>query len=175
MWSVDESQIKRRITACRGYLVAEARNFVTEWYQLPTGVADECRTRVRELLSGDSFLFKEVQTGDASLKAWFVRDELFKLLRSHIFGKDSSIGRDKYTKRYFKPLRWPTVLLACTALRCALMDYEDTGRRGGVIAEFSGVGFSGGYTTYIHFIVHVDWVDLLSGIKIIMRDTVGLI
>ena len=130
MWSVDESQIKRSMTACRGFLVAEGHNFVRECYQLPTGVPDECWTRVCELLTGDSFLFKEVQTRDASLTAWFVRDELFKLLLSHIFGKDSSIGRDKCTKWYFKPLRWPTVLLACTALRCSLMDYEATGHRG---------------------------------------------
>ena len=84
---------------CRGYLVAEARKFVTEWYQLPTGEAEGCRARVRELLLGDSFLYKEVQAGDVSLKAWFVREELIKLLRSHIFNKDSSVGRDQYTGR----------------------------------------------------------------------------
>ena len=130
---------------CRGYLVAEARNFVTEWYQLPTGVAEECQTKVRELLLGDSFLYKEVQAGDVSLKAWFVREELIKLLRSNIFNKESSMGRDQYTGGYFKLLRWPTVLLACTALRCALMDYEETGRRGGTVADFSSIGFSGEY------------------------------
>ena len=46
---------------------------MTEWYQLPTGVAEECQTRVHEHLLGDSFLYKEVQAGDVSLKAWFVR------------------------------------------------------------------------------------------------------
>lgn len=117
---------------------------MTEWYQLPTGAAEECRTKVRELLTGDSFLYKEVQAGDVSLKAWFVREELIKLLRSHIYSKDSSMGRDQYTGNYFKPIRWPTVLLACTALRCALMDYEETGRRGGTVADFSSIGFSGG-------------------------------
>ena len=76
---------------CRGYLVAEARKFVNEWYHLPTGEAEECRARVRELLSGDSFLYKEVQARDVSLKAWFVREELIKLLQSHIFHKDSSM------------------------------------------------------------------------------------
>ena len=102
------------------------------------------RGRVCQLLSGDSFLYKEVQAGDVSLKAWFVQEELIKLLRSHIFNKDSSMGRDQYTGRYFKPLRWLTVLLACTALRCALMDYEETGRRGASVADFSSIGFSGG-------------------------------
>lgn len=135
--------MKRRITACRGYLVAEARKFVTEWYQLPTGAAEECRKKARELLLGDSFLYREVQSGDVSLKAWFVREELNKLLRSHVFNNERSIGSDKYAGRYFKPLRWPTVLLACTALRCALMDYEETGRRGGNVADFSHIGFSG--------------------------------
>jgi len=119
---------------------------VIEWYKLPTGAAEECRTRVRELLLGDSFLYKEVQAGGVSGKAWFVREELFKLLRSHIFNKDSCMGRDTYTKSYFSPLRWPTVLLACTALRCALMDYEETGHRGANIADFSHIGFTGGYT-----------------------------
>jgi hypothetical protein len=138
---------------------------VTEWYHLPTGVAEECRSRVRELLLGDSFLYKEVQAGDVSLKAWFVREELFKLLRSHIFNKDSNMGRDKYTKGYFKPLRWPTVLLACTALRCALMDYEETGRRGGAIAEFSSIGFSGWYNPPCRL------VSVLIEIKTTMRGT----
>ena len=111
---------------------------------MPTGEAEGCRARVRELFSGDSFLYKEVQAGDVSLKAWFVREELIKLLRSHIFNKDSSVGRDQYTGRYFKPLQWPTVLLACTALRCALLDYEETGRQGASVADFPSIGFSGG-------------------------------
>ena len=77
---------------------------MTEWYQLPTGVAEECRTKVCELLLEDSFLYKEVQARDISLKAWFVREELIKLLRSYIFNKESSIGRDQYTGGYFKSL-----------------------------------------------------------------------
>ena len=52
--------------------------------------------------------------------------------------------KNKYAEAYFKPLRWPTVLLACTALRCALMDYEDTGCKSRTVADFSHAGFSGG-------------------------------
>lgn len=117
---------------------------VPGWYHLPTGDAEECRTRVRELLEGDSFLYKEVQqAGGVAMKAWFVREELTKLLWSHLFSKDKGPGEDKYTAEYFGPLRWPTVLLGCTALRCALMDYEDTGRKTGAVAEFSHATFSG--------------------------------
>ena len=71
---------------------------VTEWYRLPTGDAEECRTKVRELLQGDSFLYNEVQAGDATLKAWFVREELTKLLWSHLFNRDTGIGKDPYTR-----------------------------------------------------------------------------
>jgi len=116
---------------------------VTEWYHLPTGAAEECRTRVRGLLQGDSFLYKEVPNGEITQKAWFVREELTKLLWSHLFNKENSMGSDRYTGEYFRPLRWPTVLVACSALRCALMDYEETGRRGGGVADFSHAVFSG--------------------------------
>ena len=134
----------KRVTAYRGYFVAEARSIAPHLYGLPTGYAEACRTKVRELLEGDSFLYKEIRSGDNSLKAWFVREELPKLLWSHVFRGERSIGKNKYAGVYFKPLRWPTVLLACTALRCALMDYEDTGRKSGTIADFSHTGFSGG-------------------------------
>ena len=127
-----------------GYFVAEARSIVPHLRGLPTGNAEECRAKVRELLEGDSFLYKKVPAGEASLKAWFVREELPKLLLSHVFRGERSIGKNKYGGAYFKPLRWPTVLLACTALRCALMDYEDTGRKSGTVADFSHTGFSGG-------------------------------
>ena len=62
------------MTAYRGYLVAEARCIVPHLYGLPTGNAEECHAKVRELLEGDSFLYKEVPAGEASLKAWFVRE-----------------------------------------------------------------------------------------------------
>lgn len=133
----------KRVTAYRGYFVAEARSIVPHLYDLPTGNAEACRKKVRELLLGDSFLYKEVPAGDGSLKAWFVREELSKLLWSHLFRNAKNIGKDKYAGPCFKPLRWPTVLLACTTLRCALMDYEDTGRKSGTVADFSHTTFSG--------------------------------
>ena len=72
------------MTAYRGYFVAEARSIVPHLYSLPTGNAEECRAKVRELLEGDSFLYKEVLAGEASLKAWFVWEELRKLRWSHV-------------------------------------------------------------------------------------------
>ena len=137
--------MKRRVTAYRGYFVAEARNRVPHLYNLPIGDVEACRTKVREFLLGDSFLYKEVPVGDSSHKAWFVQEDLPKLLWSHVFHNKRSIGKNKHIEKYFNPLCWPTVLLACTTLRCTLMDYEDTGRKNGTVADFSHTGFSGGY------------------------------
>jgi len=136
--------MKRRVTAFRGYFVADARSIVPHLYDLPTGDAEACRSRARELLCGDSFLYKEVQVGTGSVKDWFVREELFKLLWSHVFRNDRSVGNHNYAKVYFTPLRWPTVLLACTTLRCAIMDFEETGRKSATVADFSQNVFGGG-------------------------------
>ena len=73
------------MTVYRGYFVAEVRCIVPHLYGLPTGNAEECPAKVCELLEGDSFLYEEVPAGDASLKAWFVREELPKLLWSQEF------------------------------------------------------------------------------------------
>lgn len=116
---------------------------VTEWYHLSTGDPEACRRQVRELLKEDAFACKVIQYEEGQKKAWFVREELIKLLRSYIFSGERSLGNNTYTENYFKPLLWPTALLACTALRCALMDYEDTGRRNAAVADFSHVGFHG--------------------------------
>ena len=117
--------------------------YVPHLHHWPTGNAEECCAKVCELLEGDSFLYKEVPAGEASLKAWFVREELPKFSWSHVYRGERSIGKNKYTGAYFKPLHWPTVLLASTTLRCALMDYEDTGCKSGTVADFSHTGFSG--------------------------------
>jgi hypothetical protein len=34
---------------------------VTEWYNLPTGDAEECRRKVQEILLEDSFLYTMVE------------------------------------------------------------------------------------------------------------------
>ena len=116
---------------------------MTEWYHLPTGDVEECRRRVREMLLEDSFLYSVVEGTGVPRKAWFVRDELTKLLWSYLFNGERSLGFNPYTESYFNPLRWPTILLACTAMRCALMDYQDTGRRAAAVSDFSHVGFHG--------------------------------
>ena len=58
--------MKRQVTAYRGYFVAEARNIVPHLYDLPIGDVEACRTKVREILLVDSFLYKEVPVGDSS-------------------------------------------------------------------------------------------------------------
>ena len=56
------------VTAYGGYFIAEARNIVPHLYDLPIGNAEACRSRVRELLEGDTFLYKEVPAGDTSVR-----------------------------------------------------------------------------------------------------------
>src|SRR5712671_6607801 len=116
---------------------------LTEWYKLPTGDAEEYRRKVREILLEDSFLYTVVESTGVLLKAWFIRDELTTLLRSYMFNGECSLEFNPDTKSYFKPLRWPTILLTGTAMRCALMDYQDTGRRTAAVADFSHAGFHG--------------------------------
>ena len=123
--------------------MAEARKMVTEWYNLPTRDAEECRRKVREILLEDSFLYTVVESTGVLRKAWFIRDELTKLLRSYLFNGECSLGFNPYTESYFKPLRCPTILLAGTAMRCALMDYQEIGRRTAAVADFSHAGFHG--------------------------------
>ena len=123
---------------------------IVEWYLLPIEDRETCRTRVRDLLQGDSFLRKTVEFEDGPRTSWFMVDEIVKLLRSHFFGSQSSLGARPYPKGYFTPLRWPTVLIACTALRCALMDYEDTGCKPLAVPDFSQAVFGGKWTDTSH-------------------------
>jgi hypothetical protein len=61
--------------------VAEARKVVTEWYNVPTGDAEECRRMVHKILLEDLFLYMVVESTGVPRKTWFIRDELTKLLR----------------------------------------------------------------------------------------------
>src|ERR1700709_1261651 len=116
---------------------------VTEWYILPTGDAEECHRKAHEILLEDLFLYTVVESTGVPRKAWFIRDEMTKLLRSYLFNGEHSLGFNPYTESYFKPLQWPTILLAAKAMRCALMDSQDTGRRTPAVADFSHAGFHG--------------------------------
>jgi len=116
---------------------------VGEWYKLPLADPVECRTLVSELLKDDSFLRRTVDLGDGPRTSWFTVDEIVKLVRAYFFANERSLGCKSYTQRYFSPLRWPTVLLVCTALRCFLMDYEDTGHKSLAVADFSQTVFGG--------------------------------
>ena len=116
---------------------------LTKWYKLPTGEAEDCRRKIHEILLEDSFLYTVVESIGVPRKALFIRVELSKLLLSYLFNGESSLGFNPYTESYFKPLRWPTILLAGTAMRCALMDYLDMGRRTTTVADFLHTGFHG--------------------------------
>ena len=136
-------QLKRRVSACRGYLVSEARKMVVEWYKLPIADPVECRRLVNNLLKDDSFLRQTVDREGGPRTSWFTVEEIVKLVRAYFFANERSLGCKQYTQKYFSPLRWPTVLLVCTALRCSLMDYEDTGHKSLAVGDFSQAVFGG--------------------------------
>ena len=69
--------------------------------------------------------------------------EIVKLLRVYFFANERSLDCKPYTQDYFSPLRWPTILIVCTALRCLLMDYEETGHKSLVVRDFSQTVFGG--------------------------------
>ena len=100
---------------------------VVEWYKLLIADSAACRTLVNNLLKDDSFLNQTVNLEGGPQTSWFTVDKIVKLVRAYIFANKRSLGCKPYTQDYFNPLRWPTVLLVCTALHCSLMDYEDTG------------------------------------------------
>jgi hypothetical protein len=82
-------------------LVAEALKMVTEWYHLSTGDSEACRRQVHELLKEDSFTFKVIQYEEAQKMAWFMLEELIKLLRSYIFSGERSLSNNMYSENYF--------------------------------------------------------------------------
>jgi len=108
-----------------------------EWYKLPITDPVECWTLVNNLLQDDSFLSQRVDLGEGPRTSWFTVEEIVKLVRAHFFANERSLGCKPYTQMYFSPLRWPTVLLVCTSLRCSLMDYEDTGHKSFAVGDFS--------------------------------------
>ncbi|PUU72134.1 hypothetical protein B9Z19DRAFT_1139310 [Tuber borchii] len=121
---------------------------VVEWYKLPIADPVECRTLVNNLLKDDSFLSQTVELGAGPRTSWFTVEEIVKLVRAYFFANERSLGCKPYTQKYFSPLRWPTVLLVCTALRCALMDYEDTGHKSLAVGDFSQAVFGEYYKRY---------------------------
>ena len=95
------------------------------------------------LLKDDSFLSQTMNLKGGPRTSWFTVDEIVKLVRAYFFANERSLGCKPYTQYYFNPLRWPTVLLMCTALRCSLMDYEDTGYKSLAVGDFSQTVFGG--------------------------------
>jgi len=100
---------------------------------------------VNNLLQHDSFHSQTVDLGDSEgpRTSWFTVEEILKLLRAYFFANECSLSCKPYTQMYFRPLCWPTVLLVCTALRCSLMDYQDTGHKSLAVGDFSQAVFGG--------------------------------
>ncbi|KAG0643367.1 hypothetical protein HOY80DRAFT_1033408 [Tuber brumale] len=82
-----------------------------------------------------------VDLGGGPPTSWFTVEEIVKLMGSYFFTNVRSLGCKHHTEEYFSTLHWPTVLLVCTALRCSLMDYEDTGHKSIAVAVFSQAVF----------------------------------
>ena len=116
---------------------------VVEWYKLPIADPAACRTLVNNILKDDSFLNQTVNLESGPRTSWFTVEEIVKLVRAYFFANDCSLGCKPYTQNYFSPLRWPTVLLVCTALRCSLMDYQETGHKSLALGDFSQTVFGG--------------------------------
>ncbi|KAG0125068.1 hypothetical protein HOY82DRAFT_617160 [Tuber indicum] len=146
--AVSLEMLKCRMSACRGYPVSEARKIVVEWFKLLIADPVECRTLVNNLLKDDSFLSQTVNLGDGPRTSWFTVDDIVKLMRAYFLANEGSLGCKSYTQEYFSPLRWPIVLLVYTALRCSLMDYEDTGQKSLAVGDFSQVMFGDYYKNY---------------------------
>ena len=98
---------------------------------------------MNNLLKNNSFLSQTVNHEGGPQSSWFIVDEIVKLVRAYIFANEHSLGCKLYTQDYFNPLRWPTVLLVCTALRGSLMDYEDRGYKSLAVGDFSQTVFGG--------------------------------
>ena len=116
---------------------------VVEWYKLLIADPAARRTLVNNLLMDDSFLSQSVNLEGGPRTSWFTVEEIVKLVCTYFFAKERSLGCKPYTQDYFNPLRWPTVLLVCTALCCSLMDYEDTGYKSLAVGNFSQTVFGG--------------------------------
>ena len=99
-------KLKRRMLACRGYLVSEAQKMVVEWYKLPIADPVECRTLVNNLLKHDSFLYQTVDLEGGPPNSWFTAEEIVKLVRAYFFANKHSLGCKPYTQKYFSPLGW---------------------------------------------------------------------
>jgi len=110
---------------------------------LPIADPVECRRLVNNLLQDDLFLSQTVDLGEGPRTSWFTVEEIVKLVRAYFFGNERTLGCKPYTQMYFSPLSWPTDLLVCTAVRCSLMDYQDTGHKSIVVGDFSQAVFGG--------------------------------
>jgi len=116
---------------------------LVEWHKLPIADLVDCRTLVNNLLQNDSFLSQTVDLEEGPRTTQFTVEEIVKQVRASFFANERSQGCKPYTQMYFRPLRWPTVLLVCTALRCSLMDYKDTGHKSLEVGDFSQAVFGG--------------------------------
>ena len=102
-----------------------------------------CQTLANNLLKNSLFLNLTMNLEGGPWTSWFTVEEIVKLVGAYFFANKRSLGCKPYTQDYFSPLRWPTVLLVCTALRCSLMDYEETGHKSLAVGDFSQTVFGG--------------------------------
>jgi len=114
-----------------------------DWYKLLIADPVECWTLMNNLPQDDSFLSETVDFGEGARTSGFTVEEIVKLGHTYFFANQPSLGCKWYTQMYFRPLRWPTVLLVCTALRSSLIAYQDTGHKSLVVEDCSQAVFGG--------------------------------
>jgi len=96
---------------------------------------------VNNLLQDDLFLSQRVDFGEGCGTSWLTLEEIVKLVGAYFLANEHILGCKPYTQMYFSHLHWPTVLLVCTALRCSLIDSEDTGHKFLAVGDFSQAVF----------------------------------
>jgi len=88
-------------------------------YQLHFHSKTEICIQVKVLLFDNAYLSKVVN----DKKSWFMRMKVHDLIYTQIFFILKSLGRLPTTSQYFKPLSPQTLVLATTAIHCALSEY----------------------------------------------------
>jgi len=92
---------------------------VVRSYQLDVSCETDLRIKVKELLFDDAYLSKVFE----DKMSWFTWMEVLDLIYHQFFFAANSLGRQRTTSQYFQPLAPQTLVLAATALHCALSEY----------------------------------------------------
>ena len=120
----DQTELEKRMSAIRGYIVSDARRLVVEMFERSREPAI-CQADARRLLSGDKFLWVEFE----ERRALFTAPEIPLFMEKALFSRKEDIER---AQQFLPPTittaqKWTTILLCCCALHAALSEYSRSG------------------------------------------------